>query len=98
MKKSSNITSFFFTCCIYKGIDDFFIVKENEKMFKYFGTKSEQYKNGVLVRIRHDIGGETVNSLIEKSSQKNENKEDFCLTYPSKRADGSKCWIQMDVS
>lgn len=97
-EKSSNITSFFFTCCIYKGIDDFFIVKENEKMFKYFGTKSEQYKNGVLVRIRHDIGGETVNSLIEKALKKMKNKEDFCLTYPSKRADGSKCWIQMDVS
>jgi len=89
------IRSFNFKCLITK--DEVFMAEPAPQMFNFFGTSEESYKEGIITRIRKDIGTKVADTLRELCATKAAKGEDFTLTYPSKRADGSDCMIQMDA-
>ncbi len=89
------IKSFTFKCVIRNR--EVYMVEPSPAMLSYFGTTPEDYENGILQRIRKDISSGTAENLGRLCETRAAAGEDFRLMYPSMRADGSKCYIQMDA-
>jgi len=89
------ITSF--TCKVLVKEDDAFFVEPSRQMFDFFGTNEDSYANGFLTRIRTDIGDISADALSNVLFDKAAKGEDFRLLYPSMRADGSPCQMQLDA-
>jgi two-component system, sensor histidine kinase and response regulator len=85
-----------FSCrCIVKDKDIFF-TEPSPQMCRFFGTAPESYTEGILARIRRDISSESADILGKNVFAKAAAGEDFRIVYPSMRADGSKCQMQVD--
>jgi two-component system sensor histidine kinase/response regulator len=93
--KELHVKSFMLKCLI--TADEIYMTEPSPQMYEFFGTTEESYKGGVLARIRKDIGDESADALLEVCREKSSRGEDFRLVYPSMRADGSSCVIQMDA-
>ena len=86
-----------FTCKVLITEDEAYIKEPSPQMFAFFGTNEESYRNGMLRRIRNDIGDVSADALKEMLVSKARKGEEFRLVYPSMRADGSACTMQMDA-
>ncbi len=86
-----------FTAKILFKADEAYVAEPSKQMFDFFGTTADSYKKGIIARIRNDIGEKSADMIINMLRSKSENGEDFRLVYPSKRADGSECIIQLDA-
>ena len=76
--------------------NDVFLREPAPRMFAFFGTKAEDYAQGMITRIKKDISTEAAAKLLQLFKEKSATGEDFRVTYNSKRADGSICVIQVD--
>jgi len=86
-----------FTCrCVVKN-DDIYLLGPEPQLFKFFGTNPESYENGLISRIRCDISSESADLISSLCFKKAVVGEDFRIAYPSMRADGSRCYIQLDA-
>lgn len=88
-----------FTChCLVKLKDkDAFISKPSPQMCEFFGTTPNSYHDGILNRIRKDISVKSADMIWDMISKKALLGEPFRLVYPSMRADGTPCTIQLDA-
>ena len=93
-RRQSVIRSFSFKCLVTPR--EVYLVGPAESMMAFFGTTEDSYRNGMISRIRKDISSESADTIIKLITEKSSSGEDFRLIYPSKRADGSDCVIQMD--
>jgi len=93
--KKYEINSFAFRCVIRDN--EVYLVGDAPEMFEFFGTNASSYSNGIIHRIRKDIGDESADKIEELISRNAEKGNNMRLCYPSARADGKKCVIQMDV-
>ena len=73
------------------------MVEPSPAMLSYFGTTPEDCENGILQRIRKTLVPVLQKTLDVFAETRAAAGEDFRLMYPSMRADGSKCYIQMDA-
>lgn len=86
-----------FICkCIVKE-QDVYILEPSPQMCQFFGTTEASYKKGILARIRRDIGADSADALGNVLFDKAAKGEDFRIVYPSRRADGSHCDMQLDA-
>ena len=88
------IKSFTVKCLVTK--DEVYFIEPSPRMMAFFGTTEESYKGGVLARIRRDIGADSADALARVMFKKAAAGEDFRIVYPSMRADGSRCTMQLD--
>ena len=90
----NDIKSFTLKCLVTK--DEVYFTEPSPRMMAFFGTTEESYKGGVLARIRRDIGSVSSDALAGVLFKKAAKGEDFRIVYPSMRADGSRCTMQLD--
>ena len=90
-----NIKSF--TCKILIKGGEMYFLEPSPRMFAFFGTTSASYEEGIIKRIRQDIGVRSADLVQRSVNQKAVKGLDFRIIYPSKRGDGSACLMQMDA-
>ena len=76
--------------------NDLFLREPAHRMFAFFGTREEMYRQGIIARIRQDISEAAADKLLALFQEKSAVGADFRVVYPSKRADGSACMMQVD--
>ena len=86
-----------FCCTVIAKADDIYLYGPAPLMFSFFGTSAESYKEGIIARIARDISSESAEKLRTAFSENAGKGENFRLTYPSKRADGSPCTVQFEA-
>ena len=86
-----------FTCKCKVATDEVYILEPTQRMLDFFGTTPASYDEGVLSRIAKDISEDSARMIADLCFEKAANRDDFRLMYPSMRADGSRCYIQMDA-
>jgi PAS domain S-box-containing protein len=85
-----------FACRCLLRADDVYPVGSVQQMCRFFGTTEEDYRGGILSRIRRDIGAQSADA-IRAGIENLFRGEDYRIVYPSVRADGSRCQIQLDA-
>jgi len=92
---SGMITSF--SCQLLIKNSEAFLIEPSPEMCRFFGTTEASYQEGIIGRIRRDIGAESADALEKLLNEKAAGGENFRLVYPSRRADGSACDMQLDA-
>jgi two-component system sensor histidine kinase/response regulator len=92
----AGINKSFTARCIVRG-GEFYLLEPAPKMCAFFGTTEASYKNGILDRIRREVSVSSAQQLIDEVVTKADSDEDIRVVYPSKRADGSRCMVQLDA-
>ena len=85
-----------FTCKVLLKDGEMYLLEPAPQMFAFFGTTEASYKNGIINRIRKDIGAVSADLLTRSLKEKAYGRQDFRIIYPSKRGDGSRCLMHMD--
>lgn len=86
-----------FICrAVFTG-EDIFLREPTPRMFAFFGTTAEDYKDGIIARIHKDISKTAADALLKLFKNNNQDDAYFRVVYPSKRADGSICMMQVDA-
>ena len=91
---NGEIKSFICRVAIRNG--EAYIVEPSQRMFRFFGTTEESYKNGILARVRSYAAAESINALQKTLAEKASRGSDFHVICPVRRADGSDCELQLD--
>ena len=91
----NGITSFSCRLLIKNG--EAYLMEPSPEMCHFFGTTEADYQNGIIRRIRRDISGKSADALQALLNEKAAAGEDFRIAYPSRRADGSTCEMQLDA-
>ncbi|MCI2061897.1 MAG: response regulator [Eubacteriaceae bacterium] len=86
-----------FTCRVAVRNDDVHLIEASPQMFAFLGTNIDSYRSGILERISQDISSTTAEMLRINLRKHADSEDDFRIVYPSKRADGSLCILQMDA-
>jgi|GEM_PF-1685916 len=91
---TEGINSFSCRCILKNGV--IYPAGPSPQLYRFFGTTASSYSAGMLTRIRRDIGEKSASAVGKVVRDKVQKGEDFRLVYPTKRADGSACMLQMD--
>ena len=94
VERSGEIRSFICRVVIRDG--EAYIVEPSQRMFLFFGTTEESYKNGILARVRSYAGAQSAKILQKTLTEKASLGCDFHVICPVRRADGSACELQID--
>jgi len=93
-RKNEMISSF--ACRLLIRGNEAYMIEPSPELCSFFGTTEESYREGIITRIRRDIGAESADALADMLSRKAAAGENFRIVYPSRRADGSACQMQLD--
>lgn len=85
-----------FACRLLIRDNDAYMIEPSPELCRFFGTTEESYKEGIISRIRRDISAQSADALAQMLETKSVRGENFRLVYPSRRADGTACEMQLD--
>jgi len=95
VKNENEIINSFACRLLVKG-NEAYIIEPSPELCRFFGTTEDSYKDGIISRIRRDISAQSADALMELLRRKSAAGENIRIVYPSRRADGTPCEMQLD--